>query len=79
MAGDLSQQEATVQLFSNQTWVKLPSPSEIDELPQASSDYLLVRNWGMPNIWVSLILFMIIRVSGRGLGDGGCGFELSQT
>lgn len=61
MAGELSQREAIQQLFSNQTWVRLPSPSLIEELPIESPDRLLVRNWGSPNIWVSLILFMIVR------------------
>jgi chloride channel 2 len=63
MAGELSQRNTISQLFSNMTWVNLPDPSEIDELPVGSDDYQLVRQWGNPNIWVSLILFVIVRVS----------------
>ena len=66
MAGELTQHEAIQLLFSNQTWGMLPSPSEIDQLPVASEDYMLVRHWGSPNIWVSLMLFMLVRVSGCG-------------
>ena len=62
MAGELSQRDTISQLFSNVTWVNLPDPSEIDELPVGSDDYQLVRQWGNPNIWVSLILFVIVRV-----------------
>ena len=62
MAGELSQRETISQLFSNVTWVNLPDPSEIDELPVGSNDYKLVRQWGNPNIWVSLILFVFVRV-----------------
>ena len=62
MAGELSQRDTISQLFSNVTWVNLPDPSEIDELPVGSDDYQLVRQWGNPNIWISLILFVVIRV-----------------
>ena len=62
MAGELSQRDTISQLFSNVTWVNLPDPSEINELPIGSDDYQLVRQWGNPNIWVSLILFIIVRV-----------------
>lgn len=62
MAGELSQRETINQLFSNMTWVNLPDPSQIKELPVLSEDYQLVRQWGNPNIWVSLILFIIVRV-----------------
>ena len=67
MAGELSQHQAIEALFSNQTWGNLPNVSEIDQLPLASTDYMLVRHWGSPNIWVSLILFMVIRVSEGGI------------
>lgn len=62
MAGELSQRGTINQLFSNMTWVNLPNPSEIDDLPVGSNDYQLVRQWGNPNIWVSLILFIFVRV-----------------
>ncbi len=72
MAGELSQHQAIQQLFSNRTWGNLPSHVLIEELPLESVDYKLVRHWGVPNIWVSLILFIIIRVSWReGGGVGG--------
>ena len=63
MAGELSQHQAIQQLFSNRTWVQLPSHVVIEELPLESTDYTLVRHWGVPNIWVSLILFIVVRVS----------------
>lgn len=62
MAGELTQQESIQQLFSNKTWSLLPF-NEVDELPIDSEDYQIVRQWGYPNIWVSLILFIIFRVS----------------
>jgi chloride channel 2 len=66
MAGELSQRDAIQELFSNLTWVKLPSPDVLDELPLESTDRNLITHWGVPNVWVTLILFMIVRVSGRG-------------
>ncbi len=67
MAGELSQHEAILQLFSNRTWVKLMNSSNLDELPVESTEHLLLRNWGIPNIWVSLLLFMVVRVSQGGV------------
>ena len=72
MAGELSQRATISQLFSNVTWVNLPDPSEIDELPVGSNDYQLVRQWGNPNIWVSLILFVIVRVREANLSKKIC-------
>ena len=66
MAGELSQHQAILQLFSNRTWVELMNLSDLSELPVESTEHMLLRNWGIPNIWVSLLLFMIVRVSGRG-------------
>ena len=63
MAGELTQHQAIEQLFSNRTWSTLPSRDEIDELPVDSEDYQILKQWGLPNIWVSLILFMVVRVS----------------
>lgn len=63
LAGELSQRQSINQLFSNVTWVNLPDPSQLKELPVGSNDYQLIRQWGNPNIWVSLILFIIVRVS----------------
>lgn len=62
MAGELSQHESVEQLFSNKTWSLLPF-NEVDELPLDSEDYRIVRQWGAPNIWVSLLLFIVFRVS----------------
>lgn len=61
MAGELSQHQAIQTLFSNNTWGQLPD--DYRQLPIDSSDYVIVRQWGAPNIWVSLILFMFVRVS----------------
>lgn len=64
MAGELTQHQAVEQLFSNRTWTSLPSRDEIDDLPVDSEDYKILIQWGLPNIWVSLLLFMVVRVSG---------------
>lgn len=78
MAGELSQRDAIQLLFSNQTWTSLPSSAEINDLPVTSIDHQLVYNWGVPNIWVSLVLFMSVRVSGKGLFAAKWAWLISQ-
>jgi len=61
MAGELTQRGALEQLFSNRTWGRLPSPSEIQYLPSDSEDYQIVRQWGTPNIYVTLLLYICVQ------------------
>lgn len=58
----LTQRGALEQLFSNRTWGRLPSPSEIQYLPSDSEDYQIVRQWGTPNIYVTLLLYICVQV-----------------
>ena len=64
MAGELTQHDAIGQLFSNVTWSTLPPPHEaFQDLPEGSDEYSIVRQWGQPNIFVTLLLFSAFRVS----------------
>ena len=60
----LTQHMAIEQLFSNVTWTNLP-PADLafQELPEDSEEYQIVRQWGQPNIFVTLILYFIVHVS----------------
>ena len=64
MAGELTQHAAINHLFSNVTWSTLPPPHEaFQDLPEDSDEYQIVRQWGQPNIFVTLLLFSALRVS----------------
>ena len=60
----LTQHGAINQLFSNVTWTNLPPADEaFQDLPEDSEEYQIVRQWGQPSIFVSLILFSALHVS----------------
>ena len=60
----LTQHGAINQLFSNVTWTTLPSADEaFQDLPEDSEEYQIVRQWGQPSIFVSLLLFSALHVS----------------
>ena len=40
------------------------------DLPEDSEDYQIVRQWGTPNIFVTLILYILVRVRGGRMGSG---------
>jgi chloride channel 2 len=62
MAGELTQHAAINHLFSNVTWSTLPPPHEaFQDLPEDSDEYQIVRQWGQPNIFVTLLLFSALR------------------
>ena len=63
----LTQRQAIQHLFSNNTWGMLPPPSDIEDLPEDSLEYAIVKQWGTPNLYTALTLFIIIRVSVYGL------------
>lgn len=62
MAGELSQRGAIDQLFSNLTWSRdLPTPGEIEDVPEDSEAFQLARQWSTPNIYFTLLLFIFVR------------------
>ena len=40
------------------------------DLPEDSEDYQIMRQWGTPNIFVTLILYILVRVRGGRMRSG---------